>query len=52
MKELKSEACESEVDNAQKKMLSNPKMWPIYFMYRKLFSASDMKKIKKMGIIQ
>ncbi len=27
-------------------------MWPIYFIYRKIFSASDMKKIKKMEIIQ
>lgn len=27
-------------------------MWPIYFMYRKIFSAADMKKIKKMNIIQ
>ena len=27
-------------------------MWPIYFMYRKIFSANDMKKIKKMEIIK
>ena len=27
-------------------------MWPIYYNYRKIFSASDMKKIKKMGILK
>lgn len=36
----------------QKRLLANPKMWPIYFMYRKIFSATDMKVIKKMGIIK
>lgn len=35
-----------------KKNLANPKMWPIYYNYRKIFSASDMKKLKKMNIIK
>lgn len=40
------------MNTTQKKALTNPKMWPIYLLYRKIFSASDMRKIKKLGVIK
>lgn len=27
-------------------------MWPVYAMYRRIFSSHDMKKLKKMGVFQ
>lgn len=54
-KELKEEGMENEGSQstmAMKKNIANPKMWPIYFNYRKIFSASEMKKIKRMGILR
>lgn len=38
--------------NNQKKALANPKMWPIYYTYRRIFSAVDMKNIKKLKVIR
>ena len=35
-----------------KKGLTNPKMWPIYYIYRRIFSAPDMKNIKKLKLIK
>lgn len=40
------------MNSTQKKSLTNPKMWPVYLTYRKIFSATDMKKLKKFGVIK
>lgn len=50
-KELKEDVVDNE-QNKNKKTIINPKMWPVYAMYRKIFSASDMKKLKKMNIFK
>lgn len=33
-------------------MLANPKMWPIYTNYRRLFSQPELRQLKKLKIIQ
>lgn len=50
-KDVKDEI-EIEGDAKKKKVLANPKMWPIYHNYRKLFSQSELKQLKKLKIIQ
>jgi hypothetical protein len=38
--------------NKKKKLLANPKMWPIYSMYRRIFSQNDLKQLKELKAIQ
>ncbi len=39
-------------EGKKKKIMANPKMWPIYHNYRKLFSQSQLKQLKKLKVIQ
>ena len=39
-------------EDKKKKVLANPKMWPIYANYRRIFSQSELKQLKKLQVIQ
>jgi hypothetical protein len=41
-----------EGEGKKKKALVNPKMWPIYNNYRKIFSHSELKQLKKLKVIE
>jgi hypothetical protein len=49
-KDVKDEI-ENEGEGKKKKTLANPKMWPIYNNYRRIFSHSEFKQIKKLKVI-
>jgi hypothetical protein len=52
VKDLKSEIDSENEVNKKRKALANPKMWPIFHNYRRIFSAKEMKQLKKLKVIQ
>ena len=39
-------------ESKKKRVLANPKMWPVYTNYRRIFSQSELRQLKKIKIIQ
>lgn len=50
-KDVKDEI-QMEGEGKKKKALVNPKMWPIYNNFRKIFSHSELKQLKKLKVIE
>ena len=46
------EEIEGEEEGKKKRVLANPKMWPIFTNYRRIFSQSELKQLKKLKVIQ